>query len=55
MSSPTEPLEKPQYADIREAESFAELHSRFRRFSFSMTGAFLLFYVSYVVLTADED
>ncbi|MFI2352512.1 DUF485 domain-containing protein [Streptomyces sp. NPDC019443] len=50
MSSPTEPLEKPQYADIRGTESFAELRSRFRRFSFSMTGAFLLFYVSYVVL-----
>lgn len=50
MSSPPETPQTPQYADIRETESFAELRSRFRRFSFSMTGAFLLFYVSYVVL-----
>ncbi|TQK50155.1 uncharacterized membrane protein (DUF485 family) [Streptomyces sp. SLBN-118] len=50
MSSPPEPPQETQYSDIRDTKSFAELRSRFRRFSFSMTGAFLLFYVFYVVL-----
>lgn len=50
MTSPTEPSETSPYAEIHETESFTELRTRFRRFAFSMTGAFLLFYVSYVLL-----
>ncbi|MGW7369739.1 DUF485 domain-containing protein [Streptomyces sp. NPDC054841] len=50
MSSPPELLETSQYMEIRETGTFAELRSRFRKFAFTMTGAFLLFYVSYVLL-----
>ncbi|MET9888450.1 DUF485 domain-containing protein [Streptomyces sp. NPDC006430] len=50
MSSPTELLETSQYAETGESATFAELRTRFRKFAFTMTGAFLLFYVAYVLL-----
>lgn len=56
MSSKTEPAddgragEDPQWNEIWESREFAELRRRLRRFVFPMTVAFLVWYLTYVLL-----
>lgn len=40
------------YQEVQASEEFAQLRSRFRKFVFPMTAAFLIWYFLYVVLAA---
>jgi len=57
--SPTGDAEVPEkptiseqaFMEMQESERFDQLRQRFRRFSFPMSAAFLLWYLSYVLLS----
>ena len=44
--------QKPDFEAIQDSAEFAELRRRLRRFVFPMTGLFLVWYLTYVLLSA---
>jgi uncharacterized membrane protein (DUF485 family) len=44
--------QRPDYEAIQDSAEFAELRSRLRRFVFPMTALFLVWYLTYVLLSA---
>jgi len=44
--------ERPDYEAIQDSAEFTELRRRLRRFIFPMTGLFLVWYLTYVLLSA---
>lgn len=52
LSGPTKPTISPDaFVSVRDSSEFQELSSRFRRFSFPMTAAFLIWYFAYVLMS----
>lgn len=45
------PLSASAFQEVQASAEFSELRSRFRRFAFPMTAAFLVWYFAYVVLS----